>query len=201
MTATALERGFDNPVLQSQLVFRRALQALSQPGTVIGIAPTLTPPPPLERTAAALGLTLLDFEVRFHVSSTLGANPAVAEFLKFHTGAQQTTTAAAAAFSFMDVRADDMSLADFAQGTLEYPDRSATVIVQCRSVTDGPALTIAGPGIKKHASLRIAGLPADFVTQWALNRAAFPLGVDILFASGDAFVGLPRSTRIVEAGA
>jgi alpha-D-ribose 1-methylphosphonate 5-triphosphate synthase subunit PhnH len=44
----------------------------------------------------------------------------------------------------------------------------------------------------------VAGLSADFAQQWQANRSAFPLGVDILFATSDAIVGLPRSARLAK---
>jgi alpha-D-ribose 1-methylphosphonate 5-triphosphate synthase subunit PhnH len=101
-----------------------------------------------------------------------------------------------AAFAVIDLVNDGLDLAAFAQGTPEYPDRSTTVIALSPSLTDGPALTFTGPGIATTATLQVAGLPAGFAQQWNANRATFPLGVDILFATSDAIVGLPRSARL-----
>ncbi|KFL27339.1 hypothetical protein JP74_06990 [Devosia sp. 17-2-E-8] len=61
------------------------------------------------------------------------------------------------------------------------------------------ALTITGPGIKDTGTLTIAGITGDFIAQWALNRELFPCGVDVVFAGAGHVVGLPRTTRIVEA--
>jgi alpha-D-ribose 1-methylphosphonate 5-triphosphate synthase subunit PhnH len=74
------------------------------------------------------------------------------------------------------------------------------VIALANSVSTGGRLSIAGPGVASVAELAVTGLPADFTAQWAANRAAFPLGVDILFADAHSLVGLPRSARIIAEG-
>ena len=61
------------------------------------------------------------------------------------------------------------------------------------------SLTITGPGIKHSETLIIPGITEDFITHWALNRDLFPRGVDVLFAGAGQVVGLPRTTRILEA--
>ena len=39
-------------------------------------------------------------------------------------------------------------------------------------------------------------LPKMFIDQWIANRAAFPRGVDLIFAGKGALAALPRTTRI-----
>ncbi len=102
-----------------------------------------------------------------------------------------------AEFAFVDLAHDALDLARFAQGTPEYPDRSTTIIIKVESLTGGPALTLAGPGIPGTRALEIPGLPADFTAQWAANAARSPLGVDLIFVTNEAVIGLPRSTRII----
>ena len=43
------------------------------------------------------------------------------------------------------------------------------------------------------------GLPTGFQRAWAQNHAAFPKGVDVLLGTPTHIVGLPRTTRIVNA--
>ncbi|OYU48456.1 MAG: phosphonate C-P lyase system protein PhnH [Rhizobiales bacterium PAR1] len=193
MTAV-LARGFDQPVAQSQATFRAVMQALANPGRLIAFRSTLDTDTPLPVNAAALGLALLDFEVTFHLAPSLSAG-SVADYLRFHTGARAAKTTQDAALAFLDLAKDTLCLADYAQGTPDYPDRSTTLIALSTRAETGMA--IAGPGIKAVGTLGIAPLPADFTVQWAANRAGFPLGVDILFVTEEGFIGLPRSTRIV----
>lgn len=193
MTAV-LARGFDQPVTEAQATFRAAMQALANPSQPVAFRSQLDTEAPLLANAAALGLALLDFEVTFHLAPSLSTG-AVAAYFRFHTGASETKTARDAAFAFLDLGKDALRLADYAQGTPDYPDRSTTLIALSTSAETGVA--IAGPGIKAVGELGVAPLPADFVAQWAANRAGFPLGVDILFVTEEGFIGLPRSTRIV----
>src|SRR5690606_40728712 len=84
-------------------------------------------------------------------------------------------------------------------GTQEFPDRSTTIIVAVTSLTDGPQRVLRGPGIETEARFAVSGLPEDFVAQWSENRELFPRGVDMIFVSDGQVLGLPRTTRMVEA--
>ena len=89
-------------------------------------------------------------------------------------------------------------LDQFNLGTQEYPDRSTTIVLAVPSLSGGPDILLRGPGINDHIHCRPAGLPADFLAQWAENRELFPRGIDLLLVAGGAVMGLPRSTRISE---
>jgi hypothetical protein len=41
--------------------------------------------------------------------------------------------------------------------------------------------------------------PAGFVRDWAMNRARFPRGVDVILCAGTRIAALPRTVRIEEA--
>jgi alpha-D-ribose 1-methylphosphonate 5-triphosphate synthase subunit PhnH len=194
---TSLAGSFLQPVFDSQRAFRAAMDALATPG-VIQPAGRGLPDTPLPAAAAALVLALCDYETPLFLGPSIEALPGAAAYLRFHSDAMLVAEPAMAAFAVIDLIRDGLDLSAFAQGTLEYPDRSTTVIAFAPGLTDGPPLTFTGPGIATTATLQIAGLPADFAQQWNANRAAFPLGVDILFATSDAIIGLPRSTRLAK---
>jgi len=192
---TSLAGSFLEPVFDSQRAFRAAMDALATPG-VIQPAGRGLPETPLPAAAAALVLSLCDYETPLYLGPSIEALPSAPSYLRFHSDAMLVTDPAMAAFAVIDLLHDGVDLSVFAQGTPEYPDRSTTVIALAPGLTDGPALTFTGPGIASTATLRVAGLPADFAQQWNANRAAFPLGVDMIFATSDAVVGLPRSARL-----
>jgi alpha-D-ribose 1-methylphosphonate 5-triphosphate synthase subunit PhnH len=194
---TALASGFHEPVFDSQRAFRAAMEALANPGRLRPVGRELVDAP-LPAAATALILALCDYETSLFLAPSVSARSGVGNYFRFHTDAMQVAEPAVAAFALVDLAHDHLDLSAFAQGTPEYPDRSTTVIAVVASLADGPTLTLSGPGIAGTAELRIAGLPGDFVDQWRANRAVFPLGVDLIFATSDAIVGLPRSTRIVE---
>ena len=198
LSPISLASGFANPVFDSQSAFRRTMEALSRPGRVRTLGEGLSAETPLAPAAAAIILALCDFETPLYLSPSIAATPGVAEFLRFHTDAPVVREPAHAAFALIDLRANALDLSAYAQGTAEYPDRSTTLIVLCDSVEAGASMSLAGPGIAGMSEICVAPLPEGFAVQWAANRAAFPLGVDILFAAGDRVVALPRSIRLIE---
>ena len=186
MIADALEGGFAEAPLQSARAFRDILEAMARPGTIRRVSGAM-PPAPLSVAAGAALLVLTDPTTRLHLAGAADC-PAVRDWVAFHIGAPLS----------------DAEDADFAVGTWpvlqpvsrfrigqpDYPDRSATLIVECdRLVNQGPALT--GPGIETATWLNLPDTAA-----FHSNRALFPLGFDTLFTAGDRIAGLPRSTRV-----
>jgi alpha-D-ribose 1-methylphosphonate 5-triphosphate synthase subunit PhnH len=183
-----LGRGFAEPALCSQSVFRHALDALSLPGRVQVLDPSgamagMQAPQGAHAAAAALLLALLDQDCKLWLSPGWAQGDAAA-WLRFHTGCQVVADAAQADFAWI-------------QGSAEYPDQSATCIVQVESLESlAQPLTLRGPGIKGSTQLQVGGLAPDFGAQWRMGQTHFPCGVDFFFTHGQTLVGLPRSTLI-----
>jgi alpha-D-ribose 1-methylphosphonate 5-triphosphate synthase subunit PhnH len=192
---SAVAPGFAEPVLAAQSTFRPVMDAMARPGTVCRLA-GIAGPAPLSPTAAAIALTLLDYETPFWLDAPLAAAPEVARFISFHTGARLTTDPADAGFAFVAAPAAMPRFPMFAQGSGEYPDRSTTVVLQVARLVGGEGMTLRGPGIAGSRRLAASPLPADFFDQLAENRAQFPRGIDILLAANDAVAGLPRSLHV-----
>jgi len=191
--------GFRNAVAEAQTVFRVAMNAMARPGRQLPLPPSLAPPPPLASTAAALLLALCDFETPVWLDPPLADGRGVAEFLRFHTGARLVQSASDAVFAVIADAARVPPLASFQQGTPEYPDRSATLILQVDELREF-GWRLEGPGIPGHTLFSAGPLPPDFPAQARGNRGRFPCGVDIMFAASDAVAALPRSTRVTEMG-
>lgn len=198
IAAPALRAGLPDPVMDPQRIFRAAMSALSRPGSIQIVAPGIVPPPPLYPATAALTLALADFESPVWLDPLLATEPTVAEFLRFHTGATLATEPSAAAFALISDAAALPAFTDFASGTLEYPDRSTTLIVQVSELTASPGWLLSGPGIDGNARLHAAPLPADFATRLDDNRTRFPCGIDIIFAAHDRIAALPRTTVVTD---
>jgi alpha-D-ribose 1-methylphosphonate 5-triphosphate synthase subunit PhnH len=89
-------------------------------------------------------------------------------------------------------------LAALQQGSDEYPDESATCVIEVQALNDhGPGWLLQGPGILGQRTLRVDGMHQDFQAQWTASHAQFPRGVDVFLASPTQVVGLPRTTRIL----
>lgn len=188
-----LSPGFADPVADSQSAFRAVLDALSRPGSVMPAGDGLAPPAPLLPAAAAMLLTLVDAE------TTLWIDPALADvapWIAFHCGAPVVSDITQARFI---LAASLPELATLEAGSHDGPEDSSTVILQLAALEGGPALRLSGPGLAAPTGFAPAGLPADFVAQWARNHAAFPRGVDLVLCAPATVAALPRSVRIEEA--
>lgn len=188
--------GFASPVASSQSVFRCIMNALARPGSVQTIADVVNVPSLLMPATAAVALTLFDHDTPIWFDERLGAEPDIASWLRFQTGAPLTGGASLAAFALIHSGAALPDFESFALGTPEYPDRSTTLVIQVDTLTEGPELIISGPGIRGTSSLRVGALPSDFVERMQANRALFPRGVDLLLVYGHDLVALPRSTHV-----
>jgi alpha-D-ribose 1-methylphosphonate 5-triphosphate synthase subunit PhnH len=199
MPLTAGTSGLADPVHSAQAVFREVMRAMACPGEIRELPQVTAPPAPLSAGLAAIALTLADYEAPLWLDSRLSGSPEPARFLRFHTGAPIVRDPGEARFALIGAPLLLPPLASFAQGTLEYPDRSATLIVEVASITPGRGFRLKGPGIDGKRSIGIEPLPADFVARMKANRALFPRGVDIVFVAGRAIAALPRTTRLKQA--
>lgn len=198
MTSQALVAGFKDPVLHSQTAFRALMNALAHPGTPSALFLPDEAPEPLTPGLAAVALTLLDHDTPVWLSSSLAAAPAVTRFLAFHTGAPLVVEPDEAAFAFAANWDEVPSLSSFAQGTPTYPDRSTTLIVASPAFAGESGLRLSGPGIRGRRDLPGGVVPHKRLGEFAVNRAAFPLGVDVFVVAPNQVLGLPR-TILVEA--
>ena len=189
MTPEALLGGFATAPQQSARAFRAALEAMARPGTIWTLDGA-TPPAPLSIAAGVLVLTLCDGTTPLHLGPSLNI-PLIRDWITFHTGAP--LVAAPDAQFALGTWADLTPVDRFAIGLPDYPDRSATLIVEMPALTTtGPRLT--GPGIASHTHL---SLPETAAFQ--ANRTQFPLGFDTYLACGNRVAALPRSTRVESA--
>ena len=190
MNAGTLTGGFADPPVQSALAFRAAMTALARPGRIETVAGAAAPAP-VSLAAAVLLLTLCDAETPLFLAGAHDSED-VRGWIAFHCGAPLVADRAAARFA-LGSWAALAPLGAFATGTPEYPDRSATLIVETdRLEPEGSRLT--GPGIAREARLSLPETAA-----FRTNHARFPLGVDCFLTCGDRLAGLPRSTRVEDA--
>ena len=187
------QAAFPAPVLASQAAFRALMDALARPGTVKPLPPAAAAPSPLTATAAAVALTMLDYETPVWLDAPLAQRPQVADWVRLHTGARVTSDPREAAFAFIADPVHAPAFDGFSLGTPEYPDRSATLVLQVEDFGSGQRLLLAGPGIADVRSFSARPLPPDFQNRIAANRALFPRGVDMILVSPDAVAALPRS--------
>lgn len=186
MQGEALSGGFADAPHESARAFRGILEAMARPGTIHAVGGAV-PPSPLSIAAGVALITLLDTTTPLHLAGRADC-PAVRDWVTFHIGARLV----AAEDSAFAVGTWDalQPVTRFRIGEPDYPDRSATLIVEMeRLTTHGPCLT--GPGIETATWLSLPETAA-----FRANRALFPLGFDCIFTFGNRLAALPRSTRV-----
>lgn len=189
MTVTAMDGGFADAPREAAFAFRAALQAMARPGRIEPLAGA-RPPAPVSQAAGALLLTLCDPETGVYLAGDHD-RAEVREWITFHcaaplVGPERADFALGTWEALQPVGA-------YRIGTPEYPDRSATLIVEVPALSPSGA-RLTGPGIETEAALSLPELAA-----FRANAARFPLGFDCYFTCADRLAGLPRSTRVMEA--
>jgi alpha-D-ribose 1-methylphosphonate 5-triphosphate synthase subunit PhnH len=183
-------------VLAAQATFRAVLDAMASPGSVRPLAATIGAPPPLFNAAAAVALTLCDHDTPVWLAEALRGSAPVCAWLRLHCGCRLVSEPREAAFAFVSAPRELPPIEAFSLGTPDYPDRSATIVIQVESLRKGQRLALSGPGIRDRAVLHATGLPDDMPARLAANRALFPRGADFILASGAEIAALPRSVRL-----
>jgi len=186
LDAASMTGGFADAPVQSARAFRVALDVLSRPGLIAAVTGAV-PPAPLSVAAGVLVLVLVDGTTPVHLAGAWDC-AAVRDWITFHCGAPLVGPDEAV-FAIGDW-ATLQPVDRFAIGRADYPDRSATLIVEMAALaTEG--MRLSGPGIAGSARLSLPDVAA-----FQDNRALFPLGFDTYLTCGDRMTGLPRSTRV-----
>ncbi len=196
MNTVTFDGGFADPVFASQDVFHAIMHAFSRPGSVANLGERASGPAPLCAAASAILLTSADYDTPVWIEASEAQH--VATWLTFHSGAPIAQQPEKASFVLLSEASDVAQWQGFAHGTMEYPDRSATLILPVHSMDGGALLELTGPGIETSSSIAPVGLPDGFVDAMDANAARYPLGFDILLVCGAEAIALPRTTRIRE---
>ena len=189
--------GLADPVLDSQRIFRSVLEAMAHPGRVVAMAGPVETPRPAHRAATAVCLALVDLETPLWLDPA-ARTAEVLEGLRFHCGCPIVAEPRLARFALIVDAWTMPPLEAFDGGSDEYPDRSATLIVQVAALTAGVGKRLAGPGIAGEARLAVDGAPERFWVGLRDNHARFPRGVDVILAAPDRVAALPRTTSVAD---
>lgn len=191
----ALVRGFADPVHDSQACFRVLLDALARPGTPYTIDVELDDDAQRQWPAAAFAamLTLADFSTPVWLQRR---DEALAQAIRFHTGAPLTDEPAAAAFAYIADSAGLPAPDLFSLGTPEEPQGSATLLIRVEALEGGRPLTLSGPGIRSNARVSPVGVADTFWRARAALAVQAPCGIDCYLFCGRSVIGIPRTARV-----
>ncbi|WP_319410555.1 phosphonate C-P lyase system protein PhnH [uncultured Cohaesibacter sp.] len=192
----AMMGGLTNPVFQSQKIFRAVMNAMARPGTIHALAVDAQPPAPMMPLTAGLLATLADADTPLWLGEQMSASKALTDWLTFHVGAPFAAEPLDAAFAILPGDAGRLALDIFSKGVQDYPDRSATLIIEVESLSHKADWFLSGPGIRHHQAFSVSGLSPLFLSQWQENQKLFPRGVDVIFVEEGAIACMPRTTAI-----
>jgi alpha-D-ribose 1-methylphosphonate 5-triphosphate synthase subunit PhnH len=195
---THLAPGFADPIHDSQRAFRAMMNAMARPG-LIQAAGANAAPAGLDEAATAIALTLFDPETPVWLAPDLREGDAET-FLRFHCGCPIVGSGQQAAFALASGRTPEARLDAFNPGSEKYPDRSTTVVLMCAGFSNGPPLSLTGPGVKDTVRIAPMGLADDFVVDWQAAQSRFQLGIDVFLTCGRQIIGLPRTLTIEAVG-
>ncbi|MFA7441497.1 MAG: phosphonate C-P lyase system protein PhnH [Sphingomonadaceae bacterium] len=187
--------GFSDPGRDSQKLFRILMDAIARPGVIADVPHGPDAPGKLSSAAAAIALSLFDFETRVWLDDAVGTDT-LAGWLRFHCGCPLTTNPAEAHFAIVADIASAPPLSAFMQGEPRYPDQSTTIIFDLPALSGGIAVELDGPGIRTPITIAPVGPTAEFWASAQDNHEQFQCGVDMIFTSGARLLGLPRSSNI-----
>ena len=188
MSAASLQGGFADAPRDAARAFRALMTVMARPGQIVALDGA-APPAPLSLAAGVLLLTLCDRETPLYLAEAHDTAQ-VRDWLSFHVAAPLVGPEEAA-FALGDW-ATLLPVSSYRVGTPEYPDRSATLIVECDElIASGAVLT--GPGIANSSQLALPDL-----TVLQQNATLYPLGLDFFFTSGAQVAALPRSTKLAQ---
>lgn len=154
-------------------------------------------PAPLNAASTAVVLTLLDESTTVWLDAAANTAP-VRELLAFHCGCPIVASSNEAAFAL--VAGPMPSLDRFDHGSDEFPENSATVIVQVAALASGSDVCFAGPGIQNFAFIGDPGMTDGFWREWSAMGALYPRGIDLILTARSRLACMPRTVQRIEPG-
>ncbi|CAN5709368.1 phosphonate C-P lyase system protein PhnH [soil metagenome] len=190
-------------IRSDQQTFRTALNALANPGRVDLLATASRSDAPKlngNRFTGPFLMALLDHEVTFAVEPGPDAGAFAAFILK--RSRASIVSADRADFILADAsRLDPQLPLELRVGSFDYPDDSATLIVQVPTLDQETAndltISIEGPGIPGRRVVKLSGISAELLAARDRANAHYPLGIDLIVIDQEGrIIGLPRTTQV-----
>jgi alpha-D-ribose 1-methylphosphonate 5-triphosphate synthase subunit PhnH len=186
-------------VFDAQEHFRLLLDSMSRPGKINTFpSADIFPPEGLTHAAALTGFALLNPDATYYIA---GENAdAIAEYLLINTASQRAEIAVAD-YVFIPQGYFGEDLSEARTGTPTYPEDSATFIIDCDLISEGPhgnslKLTLRGPGVNGEAEVFVSGIDADLLEFVKEQNSEYPLGLDLIITdSYNNVICVPRSNK------
>lgn len=180
--------------------YRGLVEANSYPGEISSLSQYVkknTIVTPFYSTTLLFVYMLLDSEVTFCVVGDKAEESS--DMIAKLTYAKQQSLETAD-FIFILSSADDEQIKDAISkakiGTLVNPHKSATLICEVESISEGQLITISGPGIKSEEFINL-NYAQGWVTLRHEKNKEYPLGIEMYFVDvKNNILALPRTTQV-----
>jgi len=178
-------------VHDGRTAFLACMRAMCSPGTPIELpcVPQICEHAELD-SAAAILLALLDRGLSLAASGDEAAQRVATRVLD-NTGAARGDVADADWVLVHGAAADAIACAR--RGTRLAPETGATVVIA--TAGDPHPMSITGPGVHGRGTALVP-LDAVAVHAFAAANSTLPCGVDVLIATANCVIGLPRSVTL-----
>jgi alpha-D-ribose 1-methylphosphonate 5-triphosphate synthase subunit PhnH len=175
-------------VFDAQLAFRLILDAMANPTRKVNLGPCAAKFHAGEKPMLAIGMTLLDNEVSFHVMDDRELESELMSLTLSRRDAPDT-----ADFLFVRSQADIAAAVSQAKcGTPRDPHQSATLVIRDDGCGAHP-MCLYGPGIDGLVAFTASDAAYAAITARDAQCYAYPQGIDLLFVSGAGEVyAIPR---------
>jgi len=190
-----LMNGFEDRVLDATACFGAVLDAMSRPARVLRLPVIPETPAGLLAGSVTVLLTLADMDTPVWLAPECDT-PEARAHLRFHAGCPVVEKPSDAAFAVMSVTCDLSAIDAMPVGTAEYPDRSATVILQSDGLIASIGPIFSGPGIENQHQFDVIHASQMLWPQVAANADLFPRGLDWIFTSPSQLAAVPRTTKV-----
>jgi alpha-D-ribose 1-methylphosphonate 5-triphosphate synthase subunit PhnH len=151
-------------------------------------------------------LTLLDFEVSFHVVCQDHALlEEITRYLELNTISQSRDLQQADFILCLEPSLNGR-FPELKKGSLTQPHEGATVFYLMDSLARLPqvnsrGISLTGPGVQDVQNVYVSGLDSGELAHWCRHRNDYPLGIDMYLVSRSGkIIGIPRSVRIKKSG-
>lgn len=183
-------------VYDGQMVFRKVLEAMANPGRRVSIAEQAEKLYGENLVFLALAMTLLDNEVGFYVCE----NEDLSEVISLLTLSKETVSEEAD-FIFVETEEQLDKVFEKAKcGTLADPQKSAILIIKAGAEQD-VTWNIYGAGVDGTMTLKVPAIADRAMKLRQQQEYEYPQGVDLIFTTDDGeMFCIPRLVMKKEEG-
>jgi alpha-D-ribose 1-methylphosphonate 5-triphosphate synthase subunit PhnH len=184
-------------VFDCQEVFRKLLEAFSNPGKAVDISNNAKKLKSSHGAYLAVAATLLDNETSFCVIG----DAALSEMMQqFTYGRPEELHASSFVFVLPGCDASQIEniISKASAGTMTEPHKSAVVFVREDSPKSGAGISIKGPGVNGEIIVPLSAYAARWLSLRREIAHEYPCGVDLAFMTDDGqIVAVPRLVQMV----